>query len=137
MCSAFVQRTIVKERNLISCSAESPSPVPCPTCTLMMLSSCANMERWQSPKSSPHILMFLSDEPVTSRVLSCKRWEGGGEEGERRGGEGRGGGRGGRGEEGRGGEGRGRGGRGEEGRGGEGRGEGRGRGSREGLKRME
>ncbi len=29
-----------------------------------------NNERWQSPKSSPQILMFLSADPDTSSVLS-------------------------------------------------------------------
>lgn len=35
------------------------------------LSSWANMERWQSPKSSPQIFTFLSAEPVAMSVLSC------------------------------------------------------------------
>ena len=38
---------------------------------LMMLSSWANIDRWQSPKSRPQILMLRSADPVTMRVLSC------------------------------------------------------------------
>ena len=34
------------------------------------LSSWANMDLWQSPKSKPQILMLRSAEPVTRRVLS-------------------------------------------------------------------
>lgn len=34
------------------------------------LSSWANMERWQSPKSKPQIFTFLSAEPVAISVLS-------------------------------------------------------------------
>ena len=33
--------------------------------TCMTLSSCANRDRWQSPKSRPQILTFLSAEQVT------------------------------------------------------------------------
>lgn len=36
------------------------------------LSSCANIERWQSPKSKPQIFTFLSAEPVAIKALSCK-----------------------------------------------------------------
>lgn len=36
----------------------------------MMESECAKMERWQSPKSRPQILMFLSAEPLMSSVES-------------------------------------------------------------------
>ena len=38
--------------------------------TCMMESSCAKMDLWQSLKSRPQILMFLSAEPETSSVLS-------------------------------------------------------------------
>lgn len=34
------------------------------------LSSWANMERWQSPKSRPQIFTFLSAEPVAMSALS-------------------------------------------------------------------
>lgn len=30
------------------------------------------MDLWQSPKSNPQILIFLSAEPVTNKVLSYK-----------------------------------------------------------------
>lgn len=33
-------------------------------------SSCANIDLWQSPKSSPHILAVLSPDPVTISLLS-------------------------------------------------------------------
>ena len=36
----------------------------------MMESSCAKIDLWQSLKSRPQILMFLSAEPETSSVLS-------------------------------------------------------------------
>lgn len=38
--------------------------------TCMMLSSCAKMDLWQSPKSSPQILTFLSAEEVTMSLES-------------------------------------------------------------------
>lgn len=40
------------------------------------LSSCANMERWQSPKSKPQIFTFRSAEPVAMSVLSCSTQRG-------------------------------------------------------------
>ena len=36
----------------------------------MTESPCAKSERWQSPKSRPQILRFLSAEPLTSSVES-------------------------------------------------------------------
>jgi len=35
-------------------------------------SSCANILLWQSPKSRPQILIFLSAEPETRRVESVE-----------------------------------------------------------------
>ena len=49
----------------------TPPPSLLQTCTAITLSSWANIDLWQSPKSSPHNLMFLSADPVTSKVLSC------------------------------------------------------------------
>lgn len=42
-------------------------------CAGQYLSSWANMERWQSPKSKPQIFTFLSAEPVAIIVLSWLR----------------------------------------------------------------
>lgn len=39
--------------------------------TAITESAWANRERWQSPKSSPHTLMFLSALPVTRSVESA------------------------------------------------------------------
>ena len=50
----------------------TPPPSLLPTCTAITLSSWANIDLWQSPKSNPHNLMFLSADPVTSKVLSCQ-----------------------------------------------------------------
>ena len=38
--------------------------------TCMMESACAKRERWQSPKSRPQILRFLSAAPLMSRLES-------------------------------------------------------------------
>lgn len=39
-------------------------------CTAITESSCALMDRWQSPKSRPQILMFLSADAEARRVPS-------------------------------------------------------------------
>lgn len=49
--------------------------VPGRNWTHITLSSWANNDLWQSPKSRPHSLTFLSADPVTSKLLSCGQRE--------------------------------------------------------------